>query len=245
LQGEPKLELGEINFTFEEKAIDTADRRLLVTNLRNQQRIPGIPADLLKHRPITIRLVPDLTVGLHGSSSAADQLITLPRVDAFNWDEAQRFRVVRHELAHIALSTFFDFAPLPLWFNEGFAEWASGGLDCVGEARVRLDIVTRQRLRGAMPTLGAAAAERLRLDYDLYGTFFAFLEKRERQSLFDGSLFEAIRSQGMDAGFRQVFGLDVQELEVRWQMDLWNRYGKIPRDFSCDKMPPATVSGEP
>ena len=53
-------------------------------------------------------------------------------------------RVLEHEMAHIALAEFFDHrAVVPKWFDEGFAEWAAGGMTC--EGRIRVEIEVRRR----------------------------------------------------------------------------------------------------
>src|SRR5688572_20047664 len=156
--------------------LDSKRVQQLLQTVEQQTPIPGLPPEAFEGGPITIRLTRNMEATVHGSALSADRLVNLPVSEVFEWPATQRARVVRHELAHIALGTFFDSAPLPRWFNEGFAEWASGGLDCVAEARVRLDIVTRKRQKEGPPTFESLSEDRLRLDYDLFGTIFIYLE---------------------------------------------------------------------
>lgn len=73
---------------------------------------------------LTGGLVPDWSAGVAIPNQG---VIILPppgaRV-ASGWDEA---RVLRHEWAHLGLQQFLQGLRIPRWFDEGYAEWASGG----------------------------------------------------------------------------------------------------------------------
>lgn len=214
-------------------ALDSSRMLQLVASVRRQLPLPGFPRDPFRAEPVTVTLVADVRPGFDAGAFAAQRFITLPAT-AVDWSAERLKRVVRHELAHVALGVFFDLAVLPAWFREGFAEWVAGGLDCAAEARIRLDLVLRRRRAEAAPSLSdPMLGANARIAYDYAGTFFTFVEGVQPGVVSSGALLVAIKDHGIDQGFKNAVGKSLAHLEREWQRSLLDRYGYVPPNFAC------------
>lgn len=139
------------------------------------------------------------------------------------WSEA---RVLRHEWAHLGLHQFLPGLRVPNWFNEGYAEWASGGWDPGEGWRLRVAFALGQAppldsLRLSWPRDQASAG----LAYLLSATAVEYLiqESGERGL---GLFLQRWKSQGnFDQAMRSVYGLTVGQFEEDWKVYVRKRYG--------------------
>ena len=139
------------------------------------------------------------------------------------WSEA---RVLRHEWAHLGLHQYLPGLRIPNWFNEGYAEWASGGWDPGQGWRLRVAIALGQAppldsLELTWPRDQASAG----LAYLLSATAVEYLiqESGERGlALF----LQRWKSEGsLDQAMRSVYGLTVGQFEEDWKVYVRRRYG--------------------
>lgn len=158
-------------------------------------------------------------------------LLTLQPVDVnARHDLAEVFR---HELAHVALHDAVDGRPVPRWFNEGLAVFASGEgsvtrLQTLWTATVWNQLLPLARLERTFPTdaVGVSVA------YAQAADVVRFLIRREDQQRFM-SLLERIRKgQEFDAALKDAYGLDLATLEFEWREDVSRRYTFWPALFS-------------
>ncbi len=139
------------------------------------------------------------------------------------WGEA---RVLRHEWAHLGLHQFLPGLRAPNWFNEGYAEWASGGWDPGEGWRLRVAFALGQAppldsLRLSWPRDQASAG----LAYLLSATAVEYLiqESGERGLRI---FLERWKSQGnFDQAMRSVYGLTIGQFEEDWKAYVRKRYG--------------------
>lgn len=214
--------------------LDSTMAAALVRIVDKHWVVPGLPAAVLRP-PITVRLSLDMAPSKHGMALPERGELHLP-ADATQWRPEDQERVIRHELAHIALATFVNHKPLPAWFNEGFAIWAAGGPTCKDELRIRFDMVTRVRAQKPQPSLyGVAFDTPDPLAAQYYGLFFAYLEERGNKAVSDGSLLRAVKARGIQAGLVEVLGVSLAVLEADWQRHLTGRLGEVPANVSCLK----------
>lgn len=202
--------------------------------VRRRLAFRGLPFDVLQGRTIRVNLVADAERGVDAIAFPLERVVALPADRVVQWDSIRLDRVVRHEIAHLALGTYFGGASLPMWLKEGFPEWVAGSLDCVGEARVRLAVVTNAR-RG-LPPFGLVDSLKegpSRLEYDLYGTFLDYLEQRQRNVVASGAFLAAVRDYGISEGVRVATGARLEDLETQWQRHIALRYGSVPDNYSC------------
>jgi len=139
------------------------------------------------------------------------------------WSEA---RVLRHEWAHLGLQQYLDGLRIPQWFNEGFAEWASGGWTAGEGWKLRvafalgntpeLDSLAlawpRDRAEAALAYLISATAVEYLIQESGERGLRIFLERWQAEGNFDHAM-------------RQVYGLTVGQFEEDWKGYVRKRYG--------------------
>lgn len=134
-------------------------------------------------------------------------------------------RTLRHELAHLVLHDAVR-SRVPLWFDEGYAVWASGEWDLLDRLALNIAVVS-----GATPSLDQLAAALrgnvLGVDaaYALSATAVLDLARRNPTGTLD-PLFERLAA-GEDFGsaVRATTGLDLETFGEEWQRGVRRRYG--------------------
>jgi hypothetical protein len=135
-------------------------------------------------------------------------------------------RVLRHELAHIALFRYLAPARIPRWFNEGYATWAAGELDFSGEWQLRVAFAT-----GSAPPLDSLelnwprATQDAQIAYLLSASIVAYLVRASGQPALASFLERWRASQDMEAALAATYGISVDQLETHWLKDVRKRYG--------------------
>ncbi|MCY3705142.1 MAG: hypothetical protein OXH08_06490 [Gammaproteobacteria bacterium] len=218
-----------------ESEVDSARAFALIQTLDDQMAlIPDMLQGALQDRAITISLMPRSSMRVEGRAFPSTGVIVLPVPDAFEWSAPTRARVIRHELAHIGLAELLDYNRIPRWFEEGFAEWAAGGLTCEGEARVRLDVMRRNAGHIALPSVGGPGQlESSRLAYDYWGTVIEYIEGSYDNVIGKRILIHAVKTHGIGRAFEIVLGRGVADIELEWHEYLRQMYGDIPVGYVC------------
>jgi hypothetical protein len=197
-------------------------------------REAGRPADwpgLGRRVPGQLRLivVPDarrldsLTSGRAPHWGAA---IALPdnRTILLRADGGELSRTLRHELAHLALHQAVS-VRIPLWFDEGYAGWAAGEWDRLGELELNLAVV-----RGAIPDLrsldGALRGSASTADaaYALAVSAVTQLARRNPTGSLSPLMSRLEAGTDFDAAVRATTGLTIDRFEEDWQRATRRRY---------------------
>jgi len=151
--------------------------------------------------------------------------IVLPAYPTPHAREEERGTILRHEIAHLVLNERLP-GIVPRWFDEGYAEVASGAWDVESAWQLRLAFVT-----GATPpldslTLDWPGGEReARLAYLLSATAVDYLRRRGGERGME-LLFANWREQkGFEAALRTTFGITFGQFEEEWRHDVRTRYG--------------------
>jgi Peptidase MA superfamily len=203
--------------------------------LESEARLPGLPLSvprgvtvLLAHSraafdAVTGGSVPDWRAGV---SIPDRDLMVLPTREGRSLVDADGRRVLRHEWAHLALHQYLGALLVPRWFDEGYAQWASGGWDASEAWRLRLMLAF-----GRAPPLDSLSLDWPRdamsadAAYLLAASAVAFLvqESGERGvTLFLGRWRE---DRSFEHALRRTFGLTSSQLEEDWRRDVRHRYG--------------------
>lgn len=134
--------------------------------------------------------------------------------------------VLRHEWAHLGLHQALGDLRVPRWFDEGYAQWASGGFDAAEAWRLRLLLALgrappldslslvwpRDRADAEAAYLLAASAVTYLLGDSGARGLEVFVERwRARRSF--------------DAGLRETFGVTSGQFEEDWRRHVKDRYG--------------------
>jgi hypothetical protein len=151
--------------------------------------------------------------------------IVLPHYPGARVRDDEQGTVLRHEIAHLVLH---DRLPrdIPRWFDEGYAEVASGGWDVEGAWKLRVAFVT-----GGLPPLDSLALEWPRRATDaqtaylLSATAVDYMRRRGGERGME-LLFANWRREGnFEAAVRTTFGVTLGQLESEWRADVRTRYG--------------------
>lgn len=197
--------------------------------------LPGLPDTLpvtvttvLAHSPaaldaLTGGVVPEWRAGV---AIPALGLIVVPTGEGTRILDPEGRRTLRHEWAHVALHQRLGGLRAPRWFDEGYAQWASGGWDTSEAWRLRVLIALGRaprldslalrwpRNRAAAETaylLSASALTFLLADSGERGLAL-FLERWTRDRSFEGAL-------------RATFGVTSGQFEEDWKRHVKARYG--------------------
>jgi hypothetical protein len=139
-------------------------------------------------------------------------------------DGGELARTLRHELAHLALHQAVS-VRIPLWFDEGYAGWAAGEWDRLGELELNLAVV-----RGAIPGLrsldGALRGSASTADaaYALAVSAVTELARRNPTGTLDPLLSRLEAGTDFDAAVRATTGLTIDRFEEEWQRATRRRY---------------------
>lgn len=203
--------------------------------LTNQAALPGLPSDaptgvhaLLAHSPeafdeMTGSVVPEWRAGV---AIPSIRTLVMPTGESVRVLDGEGLRTLRHEWAHLGLHDYMGDLRIPRWFNEGYAQWASGGFDVSESWRLRLLIATnrapsmdslalgwpRDRGEAQAAYLLAASAVTWLLESGGEEGLRIFLDRWKEQRSFESA-------------FRETFGLTVGQFEEDWKRHVKDRYG--------------------
>jgi len=139
------------------------------------------------------------------------------------WDEP---RVLHHEWAHLGLHQSLPGLRIPRWFDEGFAEWASGSWTAEEGWRLRVAMAL-----GRLPPLDSLSLtwprERASADlsYLLSASAIDFLVDRSGERGLALLIQRWGEGGDFEAAFRRTYGLTGSQMEEAWRKHLRRRYG--------------------
>lgn len=151
--------------------------------------------------------------------------IVLPAYASDRARGTDRWRVVRHEWAHIALHQSLPGLRVPRWFDEGYAQWAAGW-DRAEAWRLRLRLAL-----GRTPPLdsltfrfpaGRASAQDA---YLLSATTVEYLVEASGEEALELFIARWREVGRFDSALREIYGVPTSQLEEDWRVWLKKRYG--------------------
>jgi len=130
-----------------------------------------------------------------------------------------------HEMAHVALHDAVRGHPVPLWFNEGFAVFASGEssivrLQTLWTATLAGTLIPLTRLESAFPRDPQTAS----IAYAEAADVVRYLVRTEDRYRFDGLVSRLSKGVDFGAALAGAYGIDLANLESEWRADLGRRY---------------------
>ncbi|MEX2284897.1 MAG: glycerophosphodiester phosphodiesterase family protein [Gemmatimonadota bacterium] len=209
----------------------------VLTMASEMDSLPGLRDEWWRLEPIEIGLAPTeaafqlLTGGQTpewgaGVAIPSRSLIVLPA-----WGSLERGgpldygRVLRHELAHIALHRSMPSSP-PRWFDEGYASWAAGELDRSSTWLLRLAFLT-----GSAPPLDSLSldwprgAAEARLAYLLSASVVDYLVDESGVYGLGRFLDRWKRGGDVERALIETYGVDTGALEAQWIRYVKKKYG--------------------
>ena len=140
-------------------------------------------------------------------------------------DAGDPYRILRHELAHLALHDSIR-VRVPLWFQEGYAALAAGELERLDALRLNLSVA-----RGNIPGFfeldrGLREAEpTARVAYSLAASAVALLARRHPDHTLAALFSRLGAGESFDSAVLATTGSNLGRFEVEWQRDVRRRYG--------------------
>ncbi|HEX7049012.1 MAG TPA: hypothetical protein VF188_02280 [Longimicrobiales bacterium] len=216
-------------------------RRLAAWLLESAERQPplaGLPADVL-HRG------PPVQVYLAGSPARFDALtggvapewgagiafpdagvIVLPGYSSERAAPHELPRILRHELAHVALRRFLAPARPPRWFDEGYARWAAGEWGWDDAWQLRLAFAMNRAPPLDSIALAWPSGERdARVAYLLATTTVVYLVERSGERGLRLFLERWKADGALDPALRDTYGLTLGQFEEDWRHEVRSRFG--------------------
>ncbi len=204
---------------------------------RGYTRFPGLPTNAPdRGPPIEIDLAPDparwdsLTGGnlpdwSAGVATPEEGRIVLPTFGA-RAQPSELGEILRHELAHVALHRYLGAALIPRWFDEGYATWASGGMDAHSAWMLRLAfLLHRAPPQDSLELEWPAGASEARLAYLLSASAVALLGERTGEPGLELLFLRWQETGSLDLALRRAFGITLGQFEREWQDEVKRRYG--------------------
>ncbi len=135
-------------------------------------------------------------------------------------------RVLRHEMAHLALHN--TVTRVPLWFDEGYAARAAGEWGRLQTLRVNWALLT-----GSSPTLRQmtvdlrAGAGRAETAYALATTAVLLLERLGGERGLEPLIASLSGTADFDGSLRVTYQMTLGQFEELWRQELRRRYGWV------------------
>lgn len=141
--------------------------------------------------------------------------------------------VFRHELAHLALHDAVKGRPIPRWFNEGFAVFASGEsslvrLQTLWHATLADRLLSLKQLEKTFP----AGEVDVSVAYAEAADVLRFLVRRQDRHRFRALIRRYRQQGGFEDSLSKAYGTDLFTLEHEWREDVAKRYTFWPILFS-------------
>lgn len=206
---------------------------------REMPPLPALPAGVIDEGgPVSIFLAPDaesfseLVGGRAPEWSAGvalpeTRVIVLPGYLDAGAPPHRLGRVLRHELAHIALHSYLAPQRPPRWFDEGYAQWAAGEWGWEAAWQIRLAFALNRA-----PPLDSISLDwpRGRADagiaYLLALTTIAYLTEHGGGEDGIRIFLDRWREGGdLESALRSTYGLTIAQFEFDWLKEVRSRYG--------------------
>jgi hypothetical protein len=145
------------------------------------------------------------------------------------WEAPNLVELLRHELAHLALSDALAGHHVPRWFDEGLAIHESRELPwarrmALTDASLSRRLLPLDELDRGFP----ADRYEVNVAYAESADFVSFLLRDSDRARF-GSLIERVRAgAAFGRALEDAYGTDLRKLEYEWQTELSHRFGLVP-----------------
>lgn len=203
--------------------------------LDDQSALPGLPDSLpmgvhavLAHSPAafdeaTGGVVPEWRAGV---AIPALDLLVMPSGEGGRVVDGEGLRTLRHEWAHLGLHQHLGDLRIPRWFNEGYAQWASGGFDAMGAWRLRVMIALGRAPQMDSLALGwPSGREDARTAYLLAASAVTYLLEAGGERGLELFLDRWRAQRSFESAFRETFGATTGQFEEDWKRHVRSRYG--------------------
>lgn len=235
LAGAPYLELGGRRATIRFIRSDSLLAERVLGLLDDQTRLPGLPDSLpegvtvvVAHGPeafdeLTGGTVPEWRAGV---AIPSENLLVVPSAEGRSLVSSEGRRTLRHEWAHLGLHGYLGDLRVPRWFDEGYAQWASGGFDASEAWRLRVLLAL-----GRAPPMDSLSLrwptdeQEARTAYLLAASAVTYLLEPGGERGLEIFLERWRAGRSFDAALAETFGTTPDRFEQNWARHVRSRYG--------------------
>jgi hypothetical protein len=235
LDGEPYGSLAGRRVRLRFVARDSLVATRVLALLEAQAPLPGLPDSVpegvtavLAHSPVAFDraaggAVPEWRAGV---AVPAAGLIVVPAGEGPRILDPEGRRTLRHEWAHLGLHAYLDGLRIPRWFDEGYAQWVSGGFD--GRDAWRLRVLLALGKAPSFDSLALTwpeARESARTAYLLAASAVGLLLEPAGERGLALFLERWRAGRSFEAALRTTFGVTPGQFEEDWRRHVRARYG--------------------
>jgi hypothetical protein len=202
-----------------------------------QAPLPGLPDSLpagvtavITHGPeafdeLTGGVVPEWRAGVAVPSL---NMLVIPSGEGRSLVDREGRRTLRHEWAHLGLHAYLEDLRAPRWFDEGYAQWASGGFDFAEAWRLRVLLAF-----GGAPPMDSltlrwpTGAQEARAAYLLAASAVTYLLEPGGERGLEIFLARWREGRSFEAALRTTFGYTQGRFEEDWRRHVRSRYGWV------------------
>ena len=161
-----------------------------------------------------------------GVAFPQQNLIVLPGYTSDRGGAQELGRVLRHELAHVALQRYLAGVRVPRWFTEGYATWSARQLDEDAGWLLRLAFVfERAPPLDSLELMWPGGATDARVAYLLSATAVEYLHSLGPPHLFQEFLAAWAAHGSLEQALRGTYRLSSAQFERLWRQQVKQRYG--------------------
>ncbi len=214
---------------------DSLQAERVLELIEGQAPLPGLSSSMptrvsavLTHGPgafdaLTGGVVPEWRAGVAMPDA---QMLVLPAGEGQSVLDDEGRRTLRHEWAHLGLHEYLGDLRVPRWFDEGYAQWSSGGFDASEAWRLRVLLaLDRAPMLDSLELRWPTSREQARTAYLLAASAIGYLleSSGERGLALFLERWRAERS--FDAALVRTFGVTPEQFEEDWKEHVRRRYG--------------------
>lgn len=200
-----------------------------------QTPLPGLPDSLpsdvravLAHSPeafdqLTGGVVPEWRAGV---AIPSENMLVVPTGEGTRVLDGEGLRTLRHEWAHLGLHSYLGDLRAPRWFDEGYAQWASGGFDTTEAWRLRVLLAMgRAPAMDSLDLRWPSDREQARVAYLLAASAVTYLLQPGGERGMALFLERWRQDRSFDSALRRTFGVTPGQFEEDWKRHVKDRYG--------------------
>jgi hypothetical protein len=235
LAGERYLQREGVRATVRFVRSDSLLAERVLKLVHEQTPLPGLPDSLpdrvtlvIAHGPeafdeLTGGVVPEWRAGV---AIPSQSLFVVPSAEGRSLVDAEGRRTLRHEWAHLGLHDYLGDLRVPRWFDEGYAQWASGGFDAMGAWRLRVLLALgRAPPMDSLSLRWPSDREEARTAYLLAASAVTYLLEPSGERGLEIFLERWREQRSFDAALLETFGVTPDRLEQDWARHVRARYG--------------------
>lgn len=200
-----------------------------------QAPLPGLPDSLpadvtavLTHGPeafdeLTGGVVPEWRAGV---AIPSQNTLVIPAAEGRSVVGGEGRRTLRHEWAHLGLHAYLGSLRAPRWFDEGYAQWASGGFQVTDAWRLRVLLAFgRTPPMDSLTLRWPTAREEARTAYLFAASAVTYLLEPGGERGLELFLERWRTQRSFESAMRVTFGVTQEQFEEQWKRHVRSRYG--------------------